>query len=47
MGKSDYKYNDSIEDSTVSLSQSINKWNRRNCGPLNKHRGLILIGDSH
>jgi hypothetical protein len=35
-GKYDYKYNDSIEDSIISLSQSISKWNRSNCDPLNK-----------
>jgi hypothetical protein len=42
--RSDQKY-DSIENS-MSLSQSINKWNTNNRAPLNKDRG-ILIGDSH
>jgi hypothetical protein len=44
--KSDQKYNDSIEDSINTLSQSINKLNSNSCALLNKHR-VILIGDSH
>jgi hypothetical protein len=45
-GKSDQQYNDSIEDSITSPSQSINKWNCSNSAPLNKQR-VILIGDGH
>jgi hypothetical protein len=43
--KSNQKYTDSIEDTTNTLSQSINKRNG-NFALLNKRR-VILIGDSH